>query len=853
MTMKRLTTGVACVGLALGASALEITKDFAIVVPEPDKTGVSRALETAGRELANDIRESTGLELKVVKAKAAPTGRPCICIGAPFAAAAGLMPQDRPLRAMENVIAEKDGNVYLFGNDRPGQTNPKSPLPWQMCVLPSVKATTTFMENYMGVAFLSPGRTGRDVPARAKIEIPDGTRTRFSPTQEAGPGRYHEMMTDIANGIYGSGMIQTYGGHTYLHAVPMAKYRKDHPEYFPLTGKERAQQNAMGALCISNPDVERLLAEFLVKALDAGASIVQLGQNDGYDHCLCEQCANYGGVKGDLGEQLWIFHRRIAERVYKERPNGTVQIISYGATAQPPKTFTEFSPNVMIEMMNCSEQSFRLWKKYKVPRGFTNYVYLWGTYDHPGHTAKCSFPYMAQMARRYLDGGIKAVYRCGYGELYGTEGPAYYVFNCVLQDPSVDEKAVFESYSDRAYGPAAKPMKAFHALQDLRVRGYNRMKDGFEGRGAAVRGYASVSEHAPEVIAYMYPPDVLEKMEKQLSLAEKTANLTEKQVRRLKLVRMEFNYLKNLATVIHLYHGYLSAPSRELFLPLADALRARNAMLDSFYDAKGRMKPIDGWWELKPFQGHARREMQTNGHLRAKLGAPFAWDADAMLAKGVLPGSGARSADVVRAVSKPTLGDFESGAWAAAKWIDTNGIQLEKLTDTTRFKLLYDDANFYVAVSSTYAPKQVIKASGRDSSCFRQDNIDMLVDPTGTRERHFHFIWNAIPNSYYDGACGLIEDPLDPRFGTEDSGYDCDWTYETEVRDGIWRSLVTIPYASLKAEMPKPGDTWCFNLGRMSDTLGKGDVMQVEQSLWSPNMENRKFTSPEAMGTLTFK
>ena len=46
------------------------------------------------------------------------------------------------------------------------------------------------------------------------------------------------------------------------------------------------------------------------------------------------------------------------------------------------------------------------------------------------------------MARRYLAGGIKAVYRCGYGELYGTEGPAYYVFNRVLQDPSVALKDI---------------------------------------------------------------------------------------------------------------------------------------------------------------------------------------------------------------------------------------------------------------------------------------------------------------------------------------------------------------------------------------------------------------------------
>jgi hypothetical protein len=822
------------------AWGVAIDRKCSIVIPDDagDVTGVAVHLYVAAHALADAMQEATGVKPSVVKGQylKAVKGQK-ILVGAEFAKAAGLYPKEG-LSGMENVVAEKGGDIYLFGNDRPGVTNPKGRLSWEHCVLPSVKAITNFMEIEMGVAFLAPGKTGRDVPKRERIEIADGTFRLQRPTQIAGPGRYHEMVCDIANGIYGSGPIKTYGGHTYKVAVPMAKYHESHPEYFPMLGDARVSQNHMNALCISNRDVERLIVEELVRRMDEGAEIVELGQNDGNDICHCKECAAYGGVK-EWGEKLWIFHRSIAEKVYALRPEKTVQIISYGATATPPRTFREFPPNVMIEMMRTAESDFREWSKYKVPRGFTNYVYLWGTYNHPGHTAKCCVPQMAECARRYLRGGVKAVYRCGYGELYGTEGQAYYVFNKILQNPDLDENAVAREYVERAYGPAAKQMAEFHDLLDSRIRGYVAM-----GR--------NISPHAAEVIAYLYPPDVLAKLEKSLVAAERTAGLSEKQVRRLKLVRLEFDYAKNLAKVIQLYHAYLLAPSVATFTPVADALRERNAMLDGFFDAKGKMKRIDGWPELKPFQGHSRKQMQDNGRLRAQLAAPFGWDADAMLAKGVLPGATARKAKVPKATERPQLGDFGAGAWAATEWNDANGIQLEAIKTKTRFKVLHDGENLYVGIESDLSEAKTFAETGRDSSCFRTDCIDMLIDPSGMRENYYHFIWNPVQNSYHDSAKGLFEDPLDPRYADDWAGWQGDWKYENVRNGDMWLTMAVIPFKTLGVTAPKPGDTWAFNVGRAAVLPDTKDSLSMELSLWSPNFENRKFTNPGAMGTLEF-
>ena len=154
-----------------------VSKDWLIIVPDEEPSGVQRAIESAARELAHDIGEATGLKLNVAHAKYVKPGARGIYVGAVFAERAGLMPKEHPLQGLENVVAEKDGNIYLFGKDRPGR-NVKGYTSWRFLVLPSVKAIANFMERHMDVRFLSPGRTGRDVPKRERISVAEGTFER---------------------------------------------------------------------------------------------------------------------------------------------------------------------------------------------------------------------------------------------------------------------------------------------------------------------------------------------------------------------------------------------------------------------------------------------------------------------------------------------------------------------------------------------------------------------------------------------------------------------------------------------------------------------------------------------------
>lgn len=852
---KRLALAALGAFALSGALAATVTADYAIAVPDPVPGDIPEFLARAAKELAHDIREATGLNLPVVTARdVKPSGR-YIFVGEGFAARAGLLPKDRPLTGMDNVVAEKGGSVYLFGHDRTRYSDGRKPRYWIYCLLPSAKAVCSFMERELGVAFLAPGREGRDVRKCAALTVPDGLYRRETLGQDAAVAADTEMMFDLASGVFGRGLVWTHGGHLYHVAVPMAKYAKEHPEYFPLHGDARDKSNPNNALCISNPDVERLIVECIVRQMDEGAEAVELGQNDGTGWCECEKCRDFAGTApDDWSEKFWIFHRRIAEQVWKAHPDRTVVITSYGPTSVPPKTFRAFPPNVMVEVMGFNERRRRQWAKYEVPRGFANYIYFWGDYPQPGFTCKTSIAFLAREARLYRASGLRFVFRCGYGELFGTEGPSYYVFNRLMQDPEADENAAFDEYVSRAYGPAAKAMEGFHRQQDRRVRSFDRLRWGFATRDDSGEE-KTLPEHPAEMLAMLYPPDVLAKLEKSLAEAERTPDLTGKQKARIRLVRLEFDYLKLTVTAIHLYHAYRLVPSVESFRPIVTALEARNAFIDSLYDEKGRMRSVPGVFR-PPFRNASKAMLLTNGRLSARLSAPFAWDGRSMLEKGVLPGMSTAVCRVARAEGTLAFGDFESGAWAKAAWNGLNGIQLEKIRTETRFKLLADDANLYVAVRSSLPPDRTYEPTGHDSSCYRRDNLDLVIDPTAAAERLYHFIWGPVQDSCLEEARGLVSDPLDPLFGSFDGSWNGKWSYRTARRGDTWLSLATIPFETLGVGRPKPGEKWRMNLGRVAEPDGaRGNVeySKLELSLWSPNFENLAFFNPEAMGTLVFE
>ena len=850
--MKRIVCGVAGALILVPVHAVTVGPEWCVAYPESGSKDVNRVLKIAADEVCRDINEATGMKLRALPAsKAKP---PAIYIGAEFAKKAGF--DLSGLKWYDNTIAEKGGSIYLFGNDRPGRDPAKfGRVDWFRCVLPSVKAATRFLETAAGVRFLMPGEVGKEVPKTGKVSLADGTLSTERLSIIYGSGRCnnnYELIYKIANGVWGMGPFHSYGGHTYPDACPAEKYFKTHPEYFALKNGKRMLGPTKGqtALCISNPDVENLIVDELKRQFDQGAEVCQLAQHDGMLVCECEKCHAMYGTGDDWGEKLWLFHRHIAERMLKERPGKIVHILSYHMTRKPPKTFKVFPANVMIEMCSYSESSFNAWKEYTVPHGFTVYTYLAGNYVQPGFVARHSFAYFAALAKRFRENGVRGIFRCGgAGDLYGTEGPGYFIYNKLLQDGSLNVNELLVDYCSAAFGPAATQMRRFYDVQDTRMRMSDKIHGPFSSSAAAgLDGYVSARPKNPlDLHGWMFSPDTTTQMEEALARAEATGGLSAKQRKRLELVRLEFNYAKNLGAISTLYAAYKLRPSKESLDPVLEFVKQRNVMLDRIFDGKNVPKKIEGWPELLPFgHGCTRKIMNVNGRLSAPIGAPLTWPEK--MPNGMLPGVGVKSAKAMRVTDAPTFADF------AVKdgWNRLHGISLEWVPVKSRFKAVYDDAALYLLVEGDLADGVKLKSFPLDGPVWDDDCIDLMLAPGSTRDVYYHLISGTDETSRYDNVTGLVTDPLDPGYGKPDVTWNGKgWKVESRRKSGKWLAIVTLPYSDFGVRSPKSGDSWFLNVGRIAKT-GK-DRNGETLMLWSPNLESRRMVAPNAMGKVVFE
>ena len=848
--MRRFLLAASCL-TALSCCAATIDKTYAIVVPDRDGRGVNAIIEKEARKLKAAFKEGAGLSLPIVSAGAFKGGR-AIYIGEAAAKKAGLVPAD--MKDFSSVVAEKGGDIYLFGHDRAIHQE-KGANNWRQTPIPSIKAMARFMEDYMDVRFLLPGDVGTDIPKVAKVEVPDGTFSRHDPKFEF--DRYSSGIStplyDYASGCYGGGRYFVGGGHTYPKACPPSKYFKEHPEYFGLVGGRRSGSNEKNpTLCISNPEVQELIVDSLKRRMDDGYDVVELGQNDGWQFCECETCKALGGPGAEyIGEKIWILHRNIAERLLKERPGKAVLILCYSATLHPPKTFRTFPANVMIELCHVSPMQFEEWKGYEVPLGFTAYIYLWGGYQPLGYTAKRSWRHCRDFAKMMVDHGIRGIFRCGYGELFGMEGPQYWVFNKALENPDLDVSRTVDEYCERAFGPVGGPlMRKFYELLDRRLRGINLMEGPMDA--GAIRPTDAIDDaqisSSLELLSFVYSPDTVKKMASYLKGAERAAD-TPKRKKRLELVRKEFDYARNLGLIGTLYAAFRTAQTKGSLEPLLDALEERDRLLAGIRSADGKPVPMEGWPEAPPFRRCG--SLETNGRLLALLGAPIGWDAKLIRESGVLPGEKIKQYQVPRISSEPPATDFEGGEWAAAEWAELGGIQMERMSQKARFKLLAGADALYVAMESDLPDTAKFDSCSRDGIVSKTENCDILVAPSDETDRRCHYIFAPFEGAFYDARYGFIKDPLDPYFRKEDSRWNGDATSVNARGGGKWRIRVRIPYSDLGATPPNKGDVWRFNIGR--DTNKNAFPSKPALLLWNPNMQSRSFIAPEAMGRLEFK
>lgn len=844
--------------------------EYQIVVPDRYPTpAIGDCLAQCARLLQTAFK-ANGFEVPVTAEGQRDPNRPAIYLGnTVFARSVGV--EVASLKGWSYLQRAIGADLLIAGHDHPARgatENPRRPN-WDR--IGTAKATADFVRQFMGVRFLYPeiapynavsAAAGIDLLASPAIEflptaaiaVPADLNVQKTPLLEintahpAGGGFY-----DLAHNRFPR-VDAVFGSHTWERAVPPEKYFAAHPEYFALVGGVRRKPASGNAqYCLSNPDVQELIYRDLASWFDRGYDSVDLGQPDGFCACECPHCAALDGTGDDWSEKIWLFHRRVAERLELSHPGRQVTMMSYILTAAPPKTFTRFPGNTCIMLTGTNEEDIAPWRGYEVPRGFTGYVYNWcpnlGTRYTPMRTPR----FVAEQVKRLAANHIQSIVRDGPGQLFGLEGPVYYVMGRMFDDPQDNSaQELLPEFYEAAFGRSAGAMRSFydqlyHAIalysDHLGTRCDLWTYQPLEGRPR------KTVTNPLQLIAFLYPPNLLAALDADLAQAERLAE-TDKVRTRLGLVRKEFEYLRHLARVVHLYHAYQIQPDVPLRDRLLDAIDSRNAFIASLY-VQPAATPPGGWsYVLFPFAGH------DANHLRLaydRYQEPYAstclnWDTRALRSA---PAPGKKRLTVAAATAPVTLD--------APQWQETTPHALtpptlpEGLPRTTTLRLLYDRTQLYIRAECQLAPDATAEfpAVERDRPLGDQESLDVYLAPQAGREVFYRFMAGPNAASRYDAASGLIADAMDPRFGRDDSDWNGSWECESRIDAAAsrWLVLIAVPFDTLGVAPPAAGATWHGNFARCH-LLSRG---KVDRSIWSSTLGSASMEDRSLFGEIAFE
>lgn len=847
---------------------------YQIVVPDQfPSPAIAESLTQVAR-LIQVAFQSNGADLPIVAESERVEGRPALFLGAShFAKQNGL--DTSTLQDWSYVHRAIGQDLVIAGHDQPAQGETENPRRPNWDRIGTAKAVADFARQYLGVRFLYPdiapynpisAAEKIDMMASPAIEflklktvkVPADLDVHFTPllrlnTAHPAGGSFY----DLAHNRFPR-VDAVFGGHTWERAVPVEKYWETHPEYFAMiSGSRQKPISGNAQYCISNPEVQELIYQDLASWFDRGYASVDLGQPDGFRQCQCEACARLYDSGDDWSEKIWLVHRNVAERLQQSHPGREVTMMSYILTANPPKTFREFPANTCIMLTGTNEEDMAPWRDTVVPRGFTGYIYNWCPNLGTRYTPMRTPGFVEAQVKRLAENRIQSLYRDGPGQLFGLEGPVFYVMGRMFDDPDQNSaRELLKEYYEAAFGDPSTIfyMRSFYDQLYHAIALYSN----HIGTRCNVWTYQPVQgEGRPrktvqdpfQLIAFLYPPNLIASLDTDLRQAEKLAR-GDKVRTRLALIRMEFDYVRHLARVVHLYQAYQVVPDSGALNRLLDAIDARNAFIASLYDERGNGRQVGNWSHvLFPFAGHDAKHLRLayDGYQEPYSNTCLNWDTQAM-----------RNAPTVGSKRLVVATAKEAVSIGAAQWqqVDPHPLMLvpplSRLPRQTTLRFLRDDTNLYLLGECELEPDHLttFPALARDQNLNNQESIDIYIQPQLGNEVYYRFAVGAHAEAKYDAASGFVSDPIDPRFGKDDPTWNGQWQTESRIdsENRRWQVLVTIPFATLGVQSPAAGTSWRANFGR-NHLLPRG---VVDRSIWSSSVTSTDMDDRTLFGELAF-
>ena len=290
------------------------------------------------------------------------------------------------------------------------------------------------------------------------------------------------------------------GGHCWMErAVPGKKYFKSHPEYFALVrGKRRWGPKLRMQRCFSNPEVKRLCKEFVLQATGNGGEFSLAAEDAIGNYCHCPECRKMGTFKDKFSTSN-LYHRffsEITDYVIEKNPKAKLMVSAYTEFREPPTaTDIKYNPdNVVVDICthqrcyvhtfddptckgNVKQNAMYLgWRKICPNIRFYDYI----QYAHSMY-APWEYVMVKDFKRFAKDGCAGWLDECPppfaeYGSVWKKSMPyrrkywfsrwqLYYALAKLSWNPELKLADILNDAYDKYYGPAAAPMKKYHAIR----------------------------------------------------------------------------------------------------------------------------------------------------------------------------------------------------------------------------------------------------------------------------------------------------------------------------------------------------------------------------------------------------
>jgi hypothetical protein len=268
----------------------------------------------------------------------------------------------------------------------------------------TIYSVYTFLKKYLGVRWYSPGALGECIPARTNIRIgniddeekPDflmrgmlfsfNHRSKRESLELADWCVKNRLNYDILTYAYkfnpdienfykkrGGAIFFLKNGHNFhSYFFPITQYSQKHPEYYPLVKGKRTWSHAQ--LCLSNPEVIRIMAEKMIAGFDQDPDAIGFGfcKEDGTRHeCECAACRKLDPPNPEIwrGKTFYVTDRyikaanKIAEIVGKKYPDKFINFMAYTNSSKPPVTVKPSDKLIIQLYTGYGCPKYENWKK----------------------------------------------------------------------------------------------------------------------------------------------------------------------------------------------------------------------------------------------------------------------------------------------------------------------------------------------------------------------------------------------------------------------------------------------------------------------------------------------------------